>query len=62
MQRTTYRARVLVALGLAAGMAVGACAPAATPYQQAQRQHEIACLGGTGRSRMAARSALTRAR
>jgi outer membrane lipoprotein SlyB len=24
-----------------------ACAPAATPQQQAQRQHEIACMSGT---------------
>jgi hypothetical protein len=29
------------------GMLLQACAPAATPEQQAQRQHEIACTAGT---------------
>ncbi len=45
MDTKRYRVPALAALGLAS--AVGACAPAATPYQQAQREHEIACLGGT---------------
>lgn len=46
MSLTTYRNRALVGLGLAAGLAATACAPM-SPYQQAQREHEIACLGGT---------------
>jgi uncharacterized protein YcfJ len=36
-----------VGLGIAGTIALGACGPAPTPYQQAQREHEIACLGGT---------------
>ncbi len=38
------KAIALVGFG-AAGLA--ACGPAPTPQQQAARQHEIACLGGT---------------
>jgi uncharacterized protein YcfJ len=37
----------VLGLGLAASVLLSACGPAATPAQQAQRQHEIACLGGT---------------
>ncbi len=47
MKSRNYRARAAMAAELAAVAAVAACAPAATPYQQAQREHEIACLGGT---------------
>lgn len=47
MKVNTYRTKGVVALGLIGGLAVSACAPAGTPYQQAQREHEIACLGGT---------------
>lgn len=47
MEQKIYRTRALIGLGLAASMLVAACGPAPTPYQQAQRQHEIACLGGT---------------
>ncbi len=36
-----------IALLIGAGGALAACAPASTPQQQAARQHEIACLGGT---------------
>jgi uncharacterized protein YcfJ len=32
---------------LAVGALLQACSPAATPYEQQQRQHEIACLSGT---------------
>lgn len=35
---------VLILTGI---MAVQACGPAATPEQQAQRQHNIACATGT---------------
>ncbi|WP_420585757.1 glycine zipper 2TM domain-containing protein [Ruegeria sp.] len=34
-------------LCLGAAGALSACGPAPTPQQQAARQHEIACLGGT---------------
>ena len=47
MKSKLHGTRVLLGLGLAGGVALSACAPAGTPYQQAQREHEIACLGGT---------------
>jgi hypothetical protein len=47
MHSTFHTRRVLAALGLVAGTALVACAPAATPYEQARRQHEIACMTGT---------------
>ncbi|SLN46264.1 glycine zipper 2TM domain-containing protein [Ruegeria meonggei] len=37
----------LVMLLLGTAGALAACGPAPTPQQQAARQHEIACLGGT---------------
>ena len=47
MKAKSYGTKVLLGLGLVGGVALSACAPAATPYQQAQREHEVACLGGT---------------
>ncbi len=47
MKPRIYRTRALLGFGLAASLLAAACGPAGTPYQQAQRQHEIACLGGT---------------
>ncbi len=38
--------RFLTLCALCTG-ALAACGPAPTPQQQAARQHEIACLGGT---------------
>jgi len=37
----------LITLALGTAGALAACGPAPTPQQQAARQHEIACLGGT---------------
>ncbi len=37
----------ITAAALGCVLLLQACAPAATPQQQAQRQHEIACLSGT---------------
>lgn len=36
-----------ITLCLGTAGALAACGPAPTPQQQAARQHEIACLGGT---------------
>lgn len=47
MKSRSHATKTLAGLGLAGAMALGACTPAATPYEQAQREHEIACLGGT---------------
>lgn len=47
MQPKIQTRRAVMALGLVAGAVLSACAPAATPYEQAQRQHEIACMTGT---------------
>ena len=35
------------AVALCCALVLQACAPAATPQQQAQRQHNIACAAGT---------------
>jgi len=37
----------LTGMVLCSASALAACGPAPTPQQQAARQHEIACLGGT---------------
>jgi uncharacterized protein YcfJ len=47
MRPGSYRTRAVLGLGLTATIALSACGPAATPQQQAQRQHEIACMTGT---------------
>lgn len=39
--------KILTVATLGSVLALQACAPAATPEQQAQRQHEIACMSGT---------------
>ncbi len=39
--------RTLSTAMLVSAVLVAACGPAPTPQQQAARQHEIACLGGT---------------
>ena len=36
-----------MAVALCCGLVLQACAPATTPQQQAQRQHNIACATGT---------------
>ena len=47
MEHRKHRTPAIIGFGLAASLLAAACGPAPTPYQQAQRQHEIACLGGT---------------
>jgi hypothetical protein len=47
MRQANYRTRAILGAGLTTTVLLGACGPAPTPYQQAQREHEIACLGGT---------------
>lgn len=44
---TTFQKRSFLSLGLAATLLSAACTPASTPYEQAQRDHEIACMTGT---------------
>ncbi|MGV6805004.1 MAG: glycine zipper 2TM domain-containing protein [Ruegeria sp.] len=39
--------RFLTVISLSGAGLLIACGPAPTPQQQAARQHEIACLGGT---------------
>lgn len=39
--------RIVLTAACAGTLVLQACAPAATPEQQAQRQHEIACLSGS---------------
>lgn len=39
--------KIVLITACAGAMALQACGPAATPEQQAQRQHEIACLSGS---------------
>ena len=39
--------KIYIAGALCSAFVLQACAPAATPQQQAQRQHNIACVTGT---------------
>lgn len=39
--------KIPIIAALCCGFVLQACAPAATPQQQAQRQHNIACATGT---------------
>jgi uncharacterized protein YcfJ len=47
MMSRRYRAPALLGFALSSVAILGACAPAATPYEQARREHEIACFTGT---------------